>query len=127
MGVTINKRQKENILEYQSDSHCHTMICSNQEMYVASEVDKWLFPGKIYTIPTGIRLWLPENSVVMLTRCPWLNQKIEVIPQIIMNDSFVCVQVRNIGILPTKIQEEEMLGALTVVPRLECHIINVRG
>lgn len=120
-------RQQENILEYQSDANCHTMVCSKQEMYLASEVDKWLFPGKIYTIPTGIRMWLPENSVAILTRCPWVRQKIEVIPQVIMNDSFIWIQVQNVGILPTKVLEEEILASLVVVPRTECHIINVRG
>lgn len=120
-------RQQENILEYQSDANCYTMVCSKQEMYLASEVDKWLFPGKIYTIPTGIRMWLPENSVAILTRCPWVRSKIEVIPQVIMNDSFICIQIRNIGILPTKVLEEEILASLVIVPRTECHIINVRG
>ena len=120
--------EKENILEYQSDASCQTIRhYDNSEIYIASEIDKWLFPGKIYTIPTGVRIWLPEESVAMLTRNSMLNPKIEIIPQVILNDTYIEIQVRNIGILPVKIMEEEILAIMSVVPRLECHIINIRG
>lgn len=122
MGTIVKPTPKENILEYQSDSH--GIICSNQEIFVASAIDKWLFPGKIYTIPTHSKIWLPDNSAAILTRCPWLNHRLEVVPQNIVSDSFIYVQVRNIGLLPVKIVEEEMLGYLTIVSRLECHIID---
>lgn len=125
---TILKHQKDNILEYQSDANCNTFRYANgEDIYVASEIDKWLFPGKIYSIPTGIRIWLPEESVAILTRRPMLHPKLEVIPQTILNDSFIEIQVRNMGILPIKILEEEILASMVVIPRLECHIINIRG
>lgn len=127
MTTTI-KTGKDIILEYQEDSHCHTMICNSngKELYVASEINKWIFPGKIYSIPTGICLFLPENSIAILVRC-LSSTKLEIIPQIIACDGFINIQVRNIGILPIKIFEKEILASLHIIPKLECHVVKIKN
>ena len=124
MSITKNK---DNILEYQVDSNYHTMVYVKQEIYLASAINKWIFPGKIYTIRTCTRISLPENSIAVLTRCPWVRKKIQVVPQIIVNDGFIDIQVQNIGFLPTTIIEEELLASLTIVPRTECHIVELKS
>lgn len=117
----------DNILEYQTQSFCHTLICDNKEVYVASEINKWLFPKKSYFIKTGIKVWLPKNSIAILFPAKYLNPKLEVIPQIITNDGFIIVQVRNTSLLPVKISEEEILASLHIISTLEYHIVNIKG
>lgn len=128
MTTTI-KTGKDIILEYQEDSHCHTMICNSngKELYVASEINKWLFPKKTYFIPTGIKIWYPDNCIGVLTKCLWINPNLEIIPQLIASDGYVIVQVKNTGILPIKISEEEILASLHIVPKLECHVVKVKN
>lgn len=124
MGVA---KIKDNILEYQVNSDYNTMVCVKQEIYLASAMNKWIFPGKIYTIRTCTKVSLPENSVAILTRYPYARKKIQVIPQIIVSDGFIDIQVQNIGFLPTTIIEEELLASLTIVQNIECHIVESKS
>ena len=128
-SINMNFIQKEAILEYEQDSDYNTMICSfdGKELFVASAINKWIFPNKIYYIKTGVKVYVPENSIILAVRCPWLRPNLEIVTQVIDKDSFITLQVRNIGILPIKILEEELLASLYVVPKLECHIVNIKN
>ena len=119
---------QDNILEYESDAKCRTVIRCNQEMYLASEIDKWVFPGKICSIPTGVRIvGMPDNSAILITPCPWLHaKKWTIIPQVLVGNGYVFIGVLNTGILPIKISKEQLLASVTVVPRTECHVINAK-
>ena len=125
MGLFKN----EKILEYEIETECNTMTYSSngKKQYLGSAIDKWLLPQKVYSIPTGIKMWLPEDSIAVITNCPWLSPKLEVISQIVVNDGAINIQVRNLGYLPTKILKEEILASLHIIPRMECHVIESKN
>ena len=115
----------ENILEYQLDSNCNTFVYTYSEKYIASSIDKWLFPKKIYNIPTGIKMWFPENTITLVTICPWLSRKIKIVSQAITHDGDITIQVQNVSCLPIKILKEQILAGIHIIPKTECHVIEV--
>lgn len=119
---------KDAIFEYQSDASCQTLVYDqDKQIFLCSGINKLVFPGKTYTIPTGIKAWLPCDFIGLIVNSYLLNPKLQVIPQIVLDDCYICIQIRNTGILPVKILEEEILANLILIPKLECHIVSTKG
>jgi hypothetical protein len=121
--AAIIKQQKEPVLEYLDYDLGSMEISYNKEILLGTYIDKWIFPGKIYLIPTGIRFWYPDNTVGLTIAPIWAN-KLQVIPQIHGDEQEIWLKVKNPGILPNKIYAGEKIANLMVIPKMECHIVS---
>lgn len=124
----IQIKQPEQILEYyRYNLDVTTIVVGYQnEIFLGSEKDMWILPGKTYLIPTAVKCWYPNGNVGLTMSCSWMTN-INVIPQIHTDDCEIFLKVRNAGLLPTKIHAGKMFARLIVIPKTECHIVHTKG
>ena len=91
---------------------------------VATGKDTWVFPWKPVGLYTGIDVRIPDDTVGLITGCPWsLEDKIHVHPQVLFDDSPIFLMVSKIGILPRKIKKGTYIGNLTIIGSNECILV----
>jgi hypothetical protein len=123
----ITFKKPDFILEYHAyNESCIVINEKEQEIFLSSDRDMWLFPGRTYVVPTGVRFWFPDNAVGLITENIWMDYKLQIHSSITVSDCEAWLIVQNIGFLPRRIHVGQMLAAMTVIPKIECHINNTK-
>ena len=122
--------KSEPVLEYKDLEENSTLIIEKDKLSIKSNERFWLFPGRTRIIDTKLCLYIPYNSVGLITKNNHLNSNIQLDSQVIYsNNNFNCVyiSITNRGILPVKINYETKLADLIILSKTECHIVNSKG
>lgn len=118
---------KEPILEYKEE-YIHTLLIDKKRMYIKPDKDYWLFPGIPKRIDIGLQLWVPYDCIGLITKSIYLGPNIQLDTQTIHDTEGVpSITVVNRGWLPTKLSDEKIIAELTIFPKKECHIVNIKG
>ena len=121
-SISLNKKP-EPILEYLDYDLGSVKCTEDKQIILGSYLNMWIWPGKTYIIPTGVRFWFPDNSMGLILGFPF-SSRFEVIPQLCEDDCEAWIKIKNPGFLPKLLRSNEMLATLTVIPKVECHIVS---
>lgn len=124
--------KKEPILEYKDS--CSILLCSNSNLFIRPDKSYWLFPGFPRKINIGLELTIPNQSIGLIIKSECLGPNLQLDTQVI-NDSYVIhvpkqipfLYITNRGWLPKKLSNETIIAELIILPKQECHIVNIEG
>ncbi len=121
--------KKDPILEYEEDKH--VFLIDKTHMYIKPDKSYWLFPGVVKRINLHLQLAIPQNCIGLITKSNFLNSNIQLDTKVIHDTDGVAlvlfIEVVNRGWLPKKLSDENIIAELLVIPKTECHIVNMKG
>lgn len=128
--MTRNFKQlepNEQILEYECTDvfdivSGNNIITSNQSIYLYSKVPIWILPHSNKVLNLNIKFWIPDNTILLLTKNNFINPKLDIQPQILSENNAKII-VHNPSILPQKIDYDTLFASIYIIPTNCCHVI----
>ena len=122
---------RDQILEYIETKETPALLFGNDYdgLHIKANQNVWLFPGKTKFIFTGLYLLIPDNCIGLIIQSKYLTDKIHVATQIIDDDvkgHHITISITNRSLLPIKLTTEHIIADLTILPKIECHVINAK-
>lgn len=116
---------EEPILEYKET--IQSLLIDKKRIYIKPHKNYWLFPGIPRYIDIGLDLYIPDSCIGLLTKSTYLGPYMQFDTRVIHGiEGISFVWLTNRGFLPVVLQEEQIIAELTIVPKTECHVINIK-
>ena len=135
MGITVTTiGRQEPIFEFREINDNSALSYDGRRLFIKSNQDVWMFPKCSRMIDLGLKIWIPKGHVGLIIRSSfldYLSQYLQLDTKIIYDNddcgTWVYVIVINRGWRPIKIKTGNILADLLIVPKAECHILNIEG
>lgn len=132
MGISLATMKKtEPIFEFREINNNSALSFDDKRLIIKSNQDVWMLPKSSHLIDLGLKIWIPKNHVGLIVKSSLLERNLQLDTKIIYDNddcgTWIHVTIINKGWRPIKIMTGNILADLLILPKAECHIVNIEG